>query len=90
MEQTIETLSFRVGKLEKETADLAERTNSAAVAQAAVNEKLNSMLVTLGELKAGLAALQQQPSKRWESLLSAIVSALAAACVGFIMGKFVN
>lgn len=82
MEQTIETLSIRVDKLEKDTADLAERANAAAITQAAINEKLNSVLVTLGELKAGLAALQQVPSKRWEGLVGALIASFVAAFVG--------
>ncbi|MDR3643927.1 MAG: hypothetical protein P4M02_02495, partial [Clostridia bacterium] len=75
MEQTIESLSVRVDKLERETSDLFERTNTSAVTQAAVNEKLNSVLVTLGELKAGLAGLQQLPLKRWEGLIGAVIAA---------------
>ena len=90
MEQTIETLSVRVDKLERETADLSERTNTAAITQAAVNEKLNSVLVTLGELKAGLNTLQQYPGKRWDTLTSAIIAALVAAVIGYISARFLG
>ena len=90
MEQTIETLSVRVDKLERETADLSERTNSTAIAQAAINEKLNSVLVTLGELKAGLNALQQVPTRRWDTVVGAIITALVAAIIGFVTARFLK
>ena len=57
VEQTVDTLAVRVDKLEKDTAELFGKTNAANISLAAVNEKLSSMLTTLGELKAGLANL---------------------------------
>ena len=84
MVQTIETLSVRVDHLEQQTTELFERTNNAAISLATVNEKLNSMLVTLGELKAGLNTLQQMPGKRWESIVGSAITAIVASLVGFI------
>jgi hypothetical protein len=85
--QTIDTLSIRLNKLEWGNCELFNRTNTAAITLATVNEKLNSMLITLGELKAGMEKLQQQPAKRWESIMSALLSAIVATCVGFIAAK---
>jgi hypothetical protein len=87
LEQTIDTLSIRLDKLERDNCELFNRTNTTAITLATVNEKLNSMLITLGELKSGMERLQQQPAKRWESILGALLSAIVATCVGFIAAK---
>ena len=87
MEQTIDTLSIRLDKIERDNCELFNRTNKAAVTLATVNEKLNSMLVTLSELKSGMERLQQQPAKRWEGIMGALISAVVATCVGFIAAK---
>jgi hypothetical protein len=87
MEQTIETLAVRVDKLEKDSADLLYRANTTAVAQAAVNEKLNSLLVTLGEVKQAVAGLTQAPSRRLDMILRAAVTALLSGMVGYFLAK---
>jgi hypothetical protein len=87
LEQSVDTLSIRLDKLERDNCELFNRTNSAAITLATVNEKLNSMLITLGELKSGMERLQQQPARRWESLLGALLSAMVAAGVGFVAAK---
>jgi uncharacterized protein YoxC len=88
MEQTVETLAVRVDKLEKDSADLIYRANAAAVAQAAVDEKLNSVLITLGEVKQAVAGLEQTPARRLEVIARAVITALASGIIGFFLAKF--
>jgi hypothetical protein len=88
MEQTIETLAVRVDKLEKDSCELVYRVNSAAVAQATVGEKLNSMLVTLGEVKQAVAGLEQAPARRLDIILRAVITALISGVCGYILAKF--
>lgn len=76
----------RLEKLEKDIDILYNKVNSAAIAQAAVDEKLSSMLRTLTELKEGMQALQQQPLKRLETIIGAFISALVALIVGYFFG----
>jgi len=88
MEQTVETLAVRVDKLEKDSADLIYRANAAAVAQAAVDEKLDSVLITLGEVKQAVAGLEQTPARRLEVIARAVITALASGIIGFFLAKF--
>ena len=88
MEQTVETLAVRVDKLETESRELVYRVNAAAVAQAAVNEKLNSMLVTLGEVKQAVAGLEQAPASRLDAIFRAVLTALASGILGYFLAKF--
>lgn len=87
MEQTIETLAVRVDKLEKDSSDLVYRVNAVAVTQAAVNEKLNSMLVTLGEVKQAVASLEQTPARRLDMIIRAVITALLSGAIGYFLAK---
>lgn len=88
MEQTLGMLSVRVDKLERDTGELFSRVNSSAVTLASVNEKLSSMLTTLGEVKQAVAALQQKPGRRLETVTASIITALASAIIGYFLAKF--
>lgn len=57
----IEDMKYRLDRMEKDIDSLFKKTNAAAVAQAAVDEKLSSMMSTLAELKEGVSLLQQTP-----------------------------
>ena len=88
MEQTVGTLTVRVDKLERDSADLFSRMNATSVAQAAISEKLSSMLVTLGEVKQAVSNLQGMPARRWEWLLRAALTALVSAACGYFLARF--
>ena len=85
MEQTVETLSVRVDKLERDTAALFEKTNTANITLAAVNEKLCAMLTTLGEVKQAVAGLQARPGRLWEIAAGAVIAAAVSGAVGFLV-----
>lgn len=88
MEQTLGMLSVRVDKLERDTGELFSRVNSSAVTLASVNEKLSSMLTTLGEVKQAVAALQQKPGRRLETITTSLIAALLSGLVGYFVAKF--
>ena len=88
MEPTVDILSVRVENLENNIKEIFSKVNEHAVSQATVNEKLNSMLITLGELKAGLSVLREIPSKRYEGIIMAILGAIIAVAIGYISSKF--
>ena len=87
MEQTIETLSVRVDKLEKDTEELFEKINMATVTLAAVNEKLSAMLTTLGEVKQAVATLQSRPGRFWDAFMNVITAAVVSGLVGYFIAK---
>lgn len=87
MEQSVETLAVRVDKLESDTSELFYKVNAAAVAQAAISEKLSSMLVTLGEVKQAVSNLQQTPGRRLEAIFRAGVTALLSGICGYFLAR---
>jgi uncharacterized protein YoxC len=88
VEQTIQTLAVRVEKLEKDTAELFEKTNTATVTLAAVNEKLSSMLTTLGEVKQAIEEMRRAPQRRLEAIFRAVVTAFVSGLAGYFIAKF--
>lgn len=87
MQQTIETLAVRVDKIESDVSELQEKANGSAVVQATINEKLNNILISLGELKEGLKGLQQQPVKRLDTIIGTIITALVAGVIGYFLSR---
>jgi septation ring formation regulator EzrA len=79
----------RIEKLENDVAELYDKTTASAVTEAAINEKLNSMLITLSEVKSGLSKLQEQPARRWDTLISSALAALATALIGYLIGQII-
>jgi hypothetical protein len=88
VEQTIDTLTIRQDKAEMDIREIFEKVNDHSISQATVNEKLNSMLLALGELKGSLGALREIPSKRYEGIVMAILGAIIAVAIGYISSKF--
>lgn len=78
---------MRLDKVEKDIEVLYSKINNHAVTLAAVNEKLCSVLVTLGELKESIDSIQKAPAKRWEQLVSAIISVAVSGIAGFVIGR---
>ncbi|HEX3026293.1 MAG TPA: hypothetical protein VHR42_03585, partial [Clostridia bacterium] len=81
-------LDSRIDKIEKEIDRLNSKYNEVTVGQAAIAEKINCVLVTMTEVKESIKAIQQIPSKRWETLITAVISAAVVTIIGFLAGKF--
>lgn len=86
MEQIIEAdvadLKARVKILEGQASELFQRVNTTEGNQKTVAQKLDDMLVTLGEVKNAVNTLQGMPARRWESLIAAVIAAVAGGFIG--------
>ena len=80
-----ESISARISKCEEDIKILYSRTNKAEVNQARITEKLDNVLVELGRVRESIASLKGKPGKRWESLIMAIIAALAGAFIAYIL-----
>ncbi|MGN0571798.1 MAG: hypothetical protein ACI4K9_06430 [Candidatus Fimenecus sp.] len=69
----------RITTLEADVKHLYSKVNGFAVASAEMNTKLDSMLVTLGELKESIKAVRERPTRLWDKLLIAVISAFGTA-----------
>lgn len=80
-----ESISARISKCEEDIKILYSRTNKAEVNQARITEKLDNVLVELGCVRESIDSLKGKPGKRWESLIMAIIAALAGAFIAYIL-----
>ncbi len=66
----------RITTLEEDVKHLYSKVNGFAVASAEMNTKLDSMLLTLGELKESIKAVSARPARFWDKLVFSLLAAL--------------
>lgn len=69
----------RISALEADVKHLYSKVNGFAVASAEMNTKLDSMLVTLGELKESIKSVSARPARLWDRLIFAVITAFGTA-----------
>lgn len=77
---------MRIAKCERRLDDLYAKVSDEAVTQARIGVQLDSVLVALGKLEKSVETLRSRPEKRWENLVGQIISVLAAAAAGAMIG----
>ena len=75
--------SHRIDDLEKRQDNLDELVSTVKVL--AVREE--NVETNVKEIKSDVKSLTDKPAKRWESIISTIITTLVAAILGFIMAR---
>lgn len=81
----LELLNHRVDAVEDDVKILYKKVNEVTLAQVQSVTKLDSMLVTLGELKESIETLKRRPGWLWDKLIIALIGAVCGALVSLIM-----
>lgn len=76
-----EVLNHRIEAVEEDIKILYKKVNDVTLTQVQSVTKLDSMLVTLGELKESIEALKRRPSWLWDKLIVALIGALCGVLV---------
>lgn len=76
-----EVLNHRIEAVEKDIKILYKKVNDVTLTQVQSVTKLDSMLVTLGELKESIEALKRRPGWLWDKLIVALIGALCGVLV---------
>lgn len=79
-----EMLNHRLDKVESDIQILYKKVNDVTLTQVQSVTKLDSMLVTLGELKESIEALKKRPSWLWDKVIIALISAVCGVVVSHI------
>ena len=87
LEAEIKSLKRRVELLEKEYTTLNDEVNTIDKTQSVVTSKLNTVIETLGKLQQAIDDLKDRPSKRWETIVSALIGAAVTAFIAFILRR---
>ena len=76
-----EVLNHRIEAIEEDIKILYKKVNDVTLTQVQSVTKLDSMLVTLGELKESIEALKRRPGWLWDKLIVALIGALCGVLV---------
>ena len=76
-----EVLNHRIEAVEADIKILYKKVNDVTLTQVQSVTKLDSMLVTLGELKESIEALKRRPGWLWDKLIVALIGALCGVLV---------
>lgn len=79
-----EMLNHRLDKVESDIQILYKKVNDVTLTQVQSVTKLDSMLVTLGELKESIEALKKRPSWLWDKVVVALISAICGMVVSML------
>lgn len=79
-----EVVNHRLEKLEEDVKILYKKTNEITLTQVQSVTKLDSMLVTLGELKESIETLKKRPGWLWDKVVIALISAACGVVVSMI------
>lgn len=81
-EDTLESIAARVKILEGQVGDLYDKIDVAVIALAKVGEKLEALLKALEKVQQSVEYLSARPSRLWDTLIGAGMSAAVATIVG--------
>ena len=79
-----DVINHRLDAVEEDIKILYKKINEVTFTQVQSVTKLDSMLVTLGELKESIEALKRRPGALWDKLIVAFMGAVCGAVVSFI------
>lgn len=80
----IEILNHRVDAVEEDVKILYKNVNEVKLAQVQSVTKLDSMLVTLGELKESIETLKKRPGWLWDKVVVALIGAVCGALISLL------
>ena len=87
LEAEIKSIKRRDEVLEKEYTTLDKEVDDIDKTQSVVTSKLNTVIENLGKLQQAIDDLRDRPSKRWETIVSALIGAAVTAFIAFIFGR---
>ena len=81
----LDVINHRLDTVEEDVKNLYKKINEVTLTQVQSVTKLDSMLVTLGELKESIEALKKRPGWLWDKLTVALMGAVCGVLVNFIL-----
>ncbi len=81
----LEVLNHRVDAVEDDVKILYKKVNEVTLTQVQSVTKLDSMLVTLGELKESIETLKKRPGWLWDKVIVALIGAVCGALVSLVI-----
>lgn len=76
-----EVINHRLDTAEADIKILYKKVNDVTLSQVTSNTKLDSMLLTLGEMKESIETLKKRPGWLWDRVIVALVGAVCGVLV---------
>lgn len=76
-----EVINHRLDTAEADIKILYKKVNDVTLSQVTSNTKLDSMLLTLGEMKESIETLKKRPSWLWDRVVVALIGAVCGVLV---------
>lgn len=80
-----EILNHRLDSVEADVKILYKKVNDVTLEQVTSSTKLDSMLMTLGELKESIETLKKRPGWLWDKIIVALIGALCGVLVSALI-----
>lgn len=80
-----EVSNHRLDALEADVKILYKKVNDVTLTQVQSVTKLDSMLLTLGELKESIETLKKRPGWLWDKLIVALIGAVCGVVVSLFI-----
>ncbi len=81
VDQRSKSNKYRLDKVEERQGNLEQLTN----AFAKMETEQSYIKKDVGEIKADVKTLAEKPAKRWESIVSAAVTVIVGALIGYLL-----
>lgn len=76
-----EVINHRLDTAEADIKILYKKVNDVTLSQVTSNTKLDSMLLTLGEMKESIETLKKRPGWLWDRVIVALIGAICGVLV---------
>ena len=76
-----EVINHRLDTAEADIKILYKKVNDVTLSQVTSNTKLDSMLLTLGEMKESIETHKKRPSWLWDRIVVALIGAICGVLV---------
>lgn len=90
MEEKILKLETKIEELEKkvfnENKEISMRISALELATALSDDRYNRILNEISSLKSEIQKLTEQPKKRWDTAVAAVITAVIGIAVGWFAG----
>lgn len=81
----MDVINHRLDAVEEDIKILYKKINEVTLTQVQSVTKLDSMLVTLGELKESIEALKKRPGWLWDKVTVALIGAICGVLVNMVL-----
>lgn len=83
---TIELIEIQLKRHERSIEELTKQIHQCQLNEATFNAEIKQVLQGITELKDSVSELKEKPAKRWDNVITTIITSLITGAMGVIIG----